>query len=99
MKYKNRRVKSRGNFRPQEVSCAYCKTPVVIYHKGGNGGLIKMQLHRIIEAEVDVGVLESTITCPKCGEILAKLGVYNGKPAYWIVRGQVNTRWLKNYKL
>lgn len=99
MIYKNPRAKGKGRFRPLEVSCAHCKTAVAVYQKGGKGGLVKMQFPRILEAEMELEHPEGSFLCPNCGQELAKLGVYEGNPTYWILRGQVNTKWLKNYKI
>lgn len=98
MKYKNPKSKRRSGMNPMEVSCAHCKTPIAVYHKGGKGGLTKMQFPRILEAEMDLAEPEGSFLCPECGEELAKLGDYEGNPTYWILRGQVNTRWLRNYR-
>lgn len=51
MWHKNPIHRKRRNTYPLEVSCGQCKTPVVIYEKGGKGNLIKMQLPRIIESK------------------------------------------------
>ena len=99
MKYKNPRAKGKKRVRPLEVSCASCKTPVAIYQKAGKGGLIKMQFHRILEAEIDLDQAEGSFDCPNCGNSIARKGDYMGRPAYWIIRGQINTRWLKDYKI
>lgn len=92
MRYKNRKYKKRKDTYPLEVTCANCKTPVVMYAKVGKGNLIKMQVPRIIEAEVDLDNLEGSLFCVNCNEELAKLGTYDGNAAYWIIRGKVNTR-------
>lgn len=97
MKYKNPTYRKGKNVHPLEVSCGHCKTPVVIYEKGGQGNLIKMQFPRIIETEVDLTNLEGHLTCPNCGAELARKGIYNDNLTYWIIRGQVNTKKLGHY--
>lgn len=78
------------------VSCAKCKTPQVLYHKGGNGGLIKMQVHLIKESEMSLNqaVQNGQMKCSHCDNILAKFGNYKGRPSFWVIRGQINTKWL-----
>ncbi len=97
MKYKNPKYRKRRNTFPLEVSCGTCKTPVLIYAKGGKGNLIKLQVHRIIESEVNLAEHEGHLLCSNCREELAKKGTYNGNEAYWIIRGKVNSRRLNNY--
>ena len=75
-----------------EVSCGNCKTPVVLYEKAGKGNLIKMQLLRIIESEVNLEKHKGHLICPNCNTVLAKRGTYNNNRAYWTVRGRINTR-------
>lgn len=97
MKYKNPHVQHKNKFYPLEVACAHCKTPVAIYLKGGNGGLIKMQVHRIKEAESNVFQEQPPAWyCHHCQAQLANLSDYKGKPAYWIIRGQINTKKRRN---
>lgn len=95
MKFKNL-DKKKSKHHLMEVSCAHCKTPQVTYHKGGNGGLIKMQVHLISESEMSLNesVKSGEMTCTHCGASLANFGDYNGKPTFWIQRGQINTKWL-----
>lgn len=97
MWHKNPLHRKRRNTHPLEVSCGQCKTPVVIYEKGGKGNLIKMQLPRIIESKVDLKNHKGHLLCPNCGEELARRGTYKENLTYWIVRGRVNTRVLNNY--
>lgn len=95
MKFKNL-DKKKSNHHLMEISCAHCKSPQVIYHKGGNGGLIKMQIHRISESEMSLNesAKAGEMTCTHCGVTLAKFGDYKGKPTFWVQRGQINTKWL-----
>jgi len=101
MKYQNRKYRKKKDCYPLEVSCAKCKTPIAIYAKEGKGNLIKMQVPRIIEAEVDLEKLEGSLICINCNEELARKGTYNETVAYWILRGKVNTRRLNKdmYKI
>lgn len=98
MIYKNPKARAKSKFRPLGVACAHCKTPVAVYQKAGTGGLTKMQFPRILEIEMDLSQPQGSLTCPQCGQALAKLGDYEGNPTYWILRGQVNTKWLTRYR-
>ncbi len=95
MRYKNPIYRKRRNTFPLEVSCGNCKTPMVIYEKGGKGGLIKMQVPRIIESEINLEEHEGHLLCTNCKEELAKKGTYNGNVTYWVIRGKVNTKRLR----
>ncbi|NLW24216.1 MAG: hypothetical protein GXY91_03065 [Clostridia bacterium] len=97
MKYKNPKYRKIRNCFPLEVSCGSCKTPILIYAKGGKGNLIKLQTPRIIESEVNLEEHEGNLFCINCKEELAKKGKYNGNVTYWIIRGKVNSRRLNNY--
>ena len=97
MKYKNLRHKKSKNTFPLEVSCGHCKDPIVIYEKGGKGNLIKLQAHRIIESEFDLETHQGHLYCLNCHEILANRGMYREKLTYFIVRGQINIKKLRNY--
>lgn len=99
MRYKNPQHKRRKNTHALEVSCGNCKLAVAIYQKGGNGNLIKMLEPMIVEAEVDISELDGHLTCPDCGEELARKGTYRDYLAFWIIRGKVNTKRLPNYQL
>lgn len=92
MKYKNPQLQRKNKFFTLQVACAHCKTPVALYLKGGNGGLIKMQVHRIQEAESNIFDLRGAWHCHVCHAHLASLSDYRGKPAYWLIRGQVNSK-------
>lgn len=70
--------------------------PVVLYEKAGKGNLIKMQLPRIMESEVDLEKEEGHLACPNCNNELARKGIYRNKRTYWIIRGKVNTKRLDN---
>ena len=97
MKYKNPLFRRSKNTFPLEVLCGHCKTPVLIYEKGGKGNLIKLQEHRIIESEIDLNKHQGHLHCPNCREDLANRGVYNGRLTFFIIRGKVNSRRLDNY--
>ncbi|SMB91528.1 conserved hypothetical protein [Desulfonispora thiosulfatigenes DSM 11270] len=97
MKYKNPKYRKRRNTFPLEVSCGNCKKPMVIYEKGGKGNLVKMQVPRIIESDVNLEGYEGHLLCSNCKEELARKGTYNENITYWIIRGKVNTKRLTNY--
>ena len=92
MKYPNPMHRKLKNTHLLEVSCGHCKTPVLIYEKAGKGNLIKLQVVRIKEAEVDLAGHKGHLRCTCCGEELAKEGTYLGRPTYWVIRGKINTR-------
>lgn len=98
MKYKNFSYKKSKNTFPLEVSCGHCKTPILIYEKGGNGNLIKLQEHKIIESQFDLKNHLGHLHCNHCEEKLANRGTYNERLTYFIIRGKVNSRRLDNYK-
>ncbi len=98
MKYKNILYKKKKNTIPLEVSCGHCKIPILIYEKGGNGNLIKLQEHKIIESEFDLKNHKDHLRCLNCNEELANRGMYNGRLTYFIIRGQVNSKRLDNYR-
>lgn len=97
MKYSNKYFKKLKNAVPLEVSCGHCKTPILMYDKLGKGNLIKMQIHRIIESEIDLENHDEHIYCTNCGEKLARKGIYKGRLTFYIVRGHVNSKRLDNY--
>lgn len=98
MKYKNSKYKKRRNTFPLEVSCGNCKTPMVIYAKGSKGNLLKLQVPRIIASEVNLEDHDGHLLCSNCQEELAKRGTYDGNVTYWIIRGNVNSKRLNNYR-
>ena len=97
MKYKNPVFKKTKNGFPLEVVCGHCKTPILVYEKGGNGNLIKLQFYRIIESEFDLREHQGQLECINCGEILANRGDFHGNLTYFLLRGQVNDKKLRNY--
>ena len=99
MRYKNPHYKKNRNTHALEVSCGHCKKPVAVYAKGGKGNLIKMQIPRIIESEIDLENDKGHLLCPNCKRELARKGVYNENITYWIIRGKVNTKRLDNYRI
>lgn len=97
MKYKNPVYRKRRGTFPLEVSCGYCKTPVLVYAKGSKGNLIKLQYPRIIASEMDLQDHAGHLTCPRCRRKLAQRGTFGDNVTFWIVRGKVNTRRLGRY--
>lgn len=97
MKYKYFSFKKNKTTYPLKVFCGHCKTPILIYEKGGKGNLIKLQEHRIIESSLDLKNNKGHLYCPKCKEHLANRGKYNEGLTYFIIRGKVNSRRLNNY--
>lgn len=86
LKYKNKQFRQSRNTHALEVSCGRRKEPVIIYEKGGQGNLIKMQAPRIIESAVDLVHTEGHLHCPACDELLARKGVYRERLTYWVER-------------
>lgn len=97
MKYKNSLHKKSKNTFPLEVTCGKCKTPILMYEKGGKGNLIKLQGHRIIESQFDLETHEGHLYCIKCNEPLANRGVYRGRRTYFVIRGMINSKKVNNY--
>lgn len=81
-----------------EIVCGHCKTPVLLYEKGGYGNLIKLQKHRIIESEFDLESHKGHLHCLNCKEKLANRGTHNDNLTYFIIRGKVNSKRLDNYR-
>lgn len=98
MKYKNPLYKKNKRAFALEVVCGSCKTPILIYEKGGNGNLIKLQEHKIIESEFNLKNHDSHLFCPNCKEHLANKGTYNDRLTYFIIRGKINSKRLDNYR-
>ena len=96
MKYKNPLYKKNKRAFPLEVICGSCKTPILIYEKGGNGNLIKLQEHKIIESEFNLKNHDSHLFCTTCKEQLANKGTYNDRLTYFIIRGKINSKRLDN---
>lgn len=101
IRYKNPYYKKPKNTYALEVSCLHCKTPIAIYAKGGKGNLIKMQVPRIVESEMDIkrSAIAGQLVCHNCGEELARQGEYNGNVTFWILRGNIATKRLDGYKI
>ena len=77
---------------PMLVSCAACKADLIMYQKGGKGGLIKLRLDRLLSAIFPIDGEASAMHCPRCGALFAKRTLYKGHVHYFIMRGMVNTR-------
>ncbi len=95
MKYKNPYMRKIKNTFPLLVSCNICKTPLLIYQKGGNGNLIKIQRDRIVESEFDIDEMGNALVCINCRTHLGSLKDYCAVPSYFLLRGLVNARKLK----
>lgn len=92
IKYKNPLHRRKKGTHLLEISCGSCKTPVAVYEKVGKGNLIKMQIARIVESEMDLTKQLGYLVCPNCKMELARKGTYNGYTAYWTIRGRINTK-------
>lgn len=92
MKFKNPYMRKIKNTHLLLVSCNLCKTPLLIYQKGGRGNLIKIQRDRIVELEFDIDEMGNGLYCINCGEHLGSLRDYFGVPSYFLIRGLVNSR-------
>lgn len=92
MKYKNPTMRKIKNTYPLLVSCNHCKTPLLLYQKGGKGNLIKIQRDRIIESEFEIDQMGNALHCIHCGEHLGSLRDYSGVPSYFLLRGMVNAK-------
>ncbi|MCY3054840.1 hypothetical protein ODY46_03735 [Aerococcus sp. CDC-944-U94] len=98
MTYQNSRTGKIKNAHPLLVSCMHRKHDLCVYWKVGRGNLIKLQIHRIIEAEYDFGRRDKALLCPNCQEQLGSLSEHKGRPCYFLHRGQTQTKRLENYK-
>lgn len=92
MRYKNPYMRKIKNTHLLLVSCNLCKTPLLIYQKGGRGNLIKIQTDRIVESEFDIDKMGNGLHCINCGNHLGSLRDYFGVPSYFLIRGMVNSR-------
>lgn len=97
MKYKNKFYRKQKKTFPLNVKCNHCKTPILVYAKGGHGNLIKLQLPRIIESNVDLRNLEGDLHCYHCDVKLANRGFHNNNLTFFIIRGQINSQRLHHY--
>ncbi len=98
MKYKNPTMRKFKNTHPLLVSCNLCKTPLLVYQKGGKGNLIKLQFPRIIESEFDLEQMGKGLFCIKCGEQLGSLSEFDGNPTYYLIRGLTHSKNMQHYK-
>ena len=78
---------ARKDIRTISILCAKCKTLLYKYRKGGNGGLVKCIVDRIVEDHTD-----GDMTCPVCQQEFARFKMYGGQPAHKIIQGKVLTK-------
>lgn len=97
MKYINPRRPKVSNAHPLLVSCQLCQTPLLVYLKGGNGGLIKIQWHRVIESNFTLEKMGRGLHCIHCGEHLGSLRNFKGRPTYYLIRGLTTTKKFDHY--
>ena len=69
------------------IHCAQCRTLLYRYRKGGQGGLVKCLLERIVEDRTG-----GDLKCPRCGQEFARFRTIGGRPAHKIIQGKVYTR-------
>lgn len=99
MKFRNTNWRKSRNTHFLEVLCGNCKIPILIYEKGGQGNLIKLQSHKIVESAVDLFTNEGHLHCPNCNEELANSGTYNDRLTYFVIRGKINSKKIDNYRI
>jgi hypothetical protein len=77
------------------VSCAKCKTQIVLYQKDGPGILKRMYIDRIVEPKN--AALMGKLVCKKCKEVLGVSIVYKkeNRPAYRLFEGAVMKKIIK----
>ncbi|KAA9300324.1 MULTISPECIES: hypothetical protein [Aerococcus] len=97
MKYANPHRKKVKNSHLLLVSCQTCKADLAIYYKVGRGNLIKLQVHRIHSANFPLASLDKALVCPSCGQQVASLAAYKGKPCYFLFRALTTTRRLSSH--
>ena len=82
------RARLPADARTVSVFCAACRTRLLRYRKGGDGGLVKIRRERIAE-DYTAGDLR----CPRCGQAFARERT-GGGPAF-LIGGKVFTRGLR----
>lgn len=75
---------ARQIFRILDVYCKSCNFLLLNYRKGGNGHLIKCQLHRIIK-----DFTSAPGYCPNCGTQWGRPAIIKNKPALKIIGERV----------
>ena len=71
---RNRYTKTRGEPTLYQISCALCKSPVLLYQKDGGGKLLRCYIDRIhYPKELDP---KAALTCTRCKSVLATPMVY-----------------------
>lgn len=83
------RARVPADARTVSVFCAGCRTRLLRYRKGGDGGLVKIRRERIAE-DFTAGDLR----CPRCGQTFARERGTGGGPAF-LIGGKVFTRGLR----
>ena len=79
--------KGKTDFRTISIHCAKCRTLLYKYHKGGQGGLVKCFVERIVEDRT-----EEDLKCPQCKQEFARFRMIGGRPAHKIIQGKVYTK-------
>ncbi|MDK6233370.1 hypothetical protein ACX3VT_08805 [Aerococcus sanguinicola] len=99
MNYQNPYRKKVKNSHLLLVSCQVCKADLAIYYKVGRGNLIKLQVHRIHSANFPLKPLAKALNCPECGQQVASLADYKGKPCYFLFRSLTTSRRISSHDL
>ena len=85
------------NYRSIDVICSACLTKLYKYRKGGNGSLVKCIPDRIlIDYTQEASDSENpSLSCPKCGQVFARIAQMGGRIVYKIIGGKVSTKGMR----
>jgi len=72
------------------IHCSKCRGHLYDYKKGGDGGLVKCFVERIVKDST-----AGDLRCPGCGQEFARDRMMAGKPAHKIIQGKVFTRGMR----
>ena len=75
------------------ISCGHCKSKIIKYDKVGKGGLLRLHIDRVREANLDLSDNKKALICPECNEILGIKTFLKRekKEVYNMIRGKFNT--------
>lgn len=81
-----------------DLTCAHCKTHVMLYQKDGPGPLIRCYLDRIHEPKELINLHEvkdppQELKCPSCYATLGKIGIYTkeNRPVFVLEENSIDS--------